>query len=172
MKIGYVTGTGRGETDGVLSQAAARLGQQGYRLAGLVQTNLERLHDHHCDMDVALLPSGPVFRISQTLGVGAKGCRLDPDTLERAVAAVNARLDAQTDLLILNKFGKHEAEGRGFRETIGRALEMGVPVLLGVNGLNHEAFSAFAGEFAERLDNTPEAILRWVGASHRLAKAS
>lgn len=161
MNIGFVMAETRGAADLVLSQLAARLAGQGVRVAGLVQTNTDRGQDHHCDMDVQVLPAGPVFRISQVLGAGSKGCRLNPDALERAVTCVEAVLDAETDLLIINKFGKHEGEGRGFRETIARALELGVPVLMGVNGLNLAAFQDFAGDIPVQIPATVAALERW-----------
>jgi hypothetical protein len=49
-------------------------------------------------------------------------------------------------VLIVNKFGKREAEGKGLVPVIVEALEMGLPVLIAVNGLNFAAFLAFAGE--------------------------
>lgn len=171
MTIGFVMAEGRGATDIILSQLAARLAMQGVRLAGVVQTNTDRPQDHHCDMDVQVLPAGEVFRISQALGAGSTGCRLNPDALERAVIGVEAVLDAQTDLLIINKFGKHEAEGRGFRETIARALELDVPVLMGVNGLNLAAFQEFAGDLPVQIPATVADLERWVSESCKLALA-
>jgi hypothetical protein len=82
-------------------------------------------------MDVRVLPNGPILRISQNLGSVSKGCRLDPAALEAAVGLVEARLDPNVDLLIINKFGKHEADGRGFRTVIAAALDLEIPVLVG-----------------------------------------
>ena len=70
---------------------------------------------------------------------------MNPDALEQAVALTEQALDEGADLLIVNKFGKHEADGRGFRDTIGRALELGIPVLVGANKLNVEALVSFCG---------------------------
>mgnify|MGYP001818989537 CR=1 FL=1 len=67
------------------------------------------------------------FRIPQDLGLASKGCRLDPNV----------------DLLSIDKLGKHEADGRGFRTIIADALELDVPVLVGVNTLNLSAFEGF-----------------------------
>ena len=97
-----------------------------------------------CDMDVRVLPQGTTLRISQSLGRGARGCRLDADALETAVTLVDAALENGADCLIINKFGKQEANGRGFRNTIAEALVRELPVLVGLNGLNLEAFQTFA----------------------------
>lgn len=162
MKIAYALAPGRGETNLLLTELAARLADRGLRLCGTVQTDTEREKDHHCDMDVQVLPAGPVIRISQDLGAGAQGCRLDPDALENAVALTNKALDDGADLLIVNKFGKHEAEGRGFRDTIGKALELGVPVLVGANKLNLEALNTFCDGQAQSVEANLDALIAWV----------
>ena len=153
----YVMTEDRGATDRLLAGLAARLTREGVRLAGVVQHNVECADDRLCDMDVAVLPDGPTFRISQSLGPEARGCRLDPSALEQAVAAVEARWTVP-DLLIVNKFGKHEAGGRGFRGPIARALAEGVPVLTGVNRLNVGAFSDFAEGLAAPGPTEAEAL--------------
>lgn len=162
MLIAAVIATGQGQLDAVLTDVAAGLMAEGMHLAGVVQTNCTRPDRRNCDMDVRVLPDGPVIRISQDLGAQARGCRLDPAALEQAVAIVGPRLDAGADLLILNKFGKHEADGRGFRDLIGEALARGIPVLTGVNALNRAAFEAFADGAAEVLPADPDAIRAWV----------
>jgi len=162
MQIGYVMMTERGEADALLTQVAARLMQRGVRLAGLVQTNQPRPNTHHCDMDVRVLPEGPVLRISQNLGAATRGCRLDPAALEDAVGHIDAALDAAPHCLILNKFGKHEAEGRGLRPVIAKALLMDIPVVVGVNALNREAFAAFADGYAQPLAATRDTVEHWV----------
>ncbi len=72
-----------------------------------------------------------------------------------------ARFDAGADAVIINKFGKHEAEGRGFRELIAAALEAEVPVLVGTNALNLPAFLDFTQGLAEALPPEPEALWDW-----------
>ena len=67
--------------------------------------------------------------------------------------------------MIINKFGKHESEGRGFRSVIAAALDRGVPVLVGLNPLNREAFDNFAGGLATQLSGDLGSILEWAGLS-------
>ena len=124
MHLAYTMAPGRGDTDLILFKLAARLASRGLRCCGTVQINSERADAGPCDMDVQVLPDGPVLRISQDLGRSARGCRLDPAALETAVGLVSAKLSNRADVLIVNKFGKHEAEGRGFRGVIAEALSM------------------------------------------------
>lgn len=164
MGFAYVMSAGRGATDRLLEAFATRIIAQGLRPAGVVQVNTPRPKSNRCDMDVKVLPDGPVLRISQDLGADAKGCALNPDTLEQAVMMVSQSLSAATDVLIVNKFGKHEADGKGFRETIGEAVALGIPVLAGLNSMNQPAFEEFAGGAATELPADPAAMEAWLQA--------
>ena len=144
MHLAYVSTTDRGATDVLLSAFARHLIGMGVVLAGVVQTNTDCGDGAACDMDLQVLPDGDTIRISQSLGRGARGCRLNPSELERAVGLVSQSLAAKPQLLIINKFGKHEADGRGFRPLIAQALENEIPVIVGLNGLNQEKFLGFA----------------------------
>jgi hypothetical protein len=166
MQIGYVSLPGRGATDACLAAAVALIEAAGLRLAGTVQTSRERSGRARCDMDVRVLPDGPVLCISQDLGADARGCRLDGGALETAVAEVEARLDGAV-LLVVNKFGKQEAGGRGFVPVIAEAAARGLPVLVGVNALNLPAFLAFAGGMAAALPPVPAAVADWALAAVR-----
>ena len=78
---------------------------------------------------------------------------------------MNAQILEGADVLIVNKFGKHEAEGRGFRDTIALALERGIPVLVGANRLNEDALVEFTEAFAQRLPSDEDALLDWTRKS-------
>lgn len=162
MKLAYTMAPGRGDTDLVLERLATDLAARGLRCCGTVQINSERCDAGPCDMDVRVLPDGAILRISQDLGPQARGCRLDPTALETAVGLVSARMSSGADLLIVNKFGKHEAEGRGFRDVIAEALAMEIPVLVGLNSLNRPAFEDFAEGLATQLPPEPSALMAWV----------
>lgn len=167
--LGYVTGGGRGATDLLMAEVAARLAKDGLRLAGAVQVNLETAPTDKCQMDLHILNGGDVVRISQNLGTLSKGCRLDPDGLERAVGLVAAALQNGPDVLILNKFGKQETDGRGFRPLIGEALAAGIPVLTAVGAGNLAAFQAYAQDMAYALPDDAKAIIDWCKAQSRQA---
>lgn len=161
MRLAHVVTRG-GAADPLLAELAEALMARGVRLCGTVQMNPpnpERAQK--CHMDLRLLPDGPILRISEDRGDGARGCRLDTSVLQQAVAAAGQRLDRGADLVIVNKFGKMEAEGQGFRDTIGRALGLGVPCLLAVNALNLPAYEAFTDGLSEPLLADPDALLDW-----------
>jgi hypothetical protein len=126
-----------------------------------VQVNEEFDPDRPCHMDLHVLTGVEVIRISQSLGSLAKGCRLDPAGLARAVGLVEHALEGGADLLIVNKFGRQEAEGRGFRPVIGQALASGIPVLTAVNTGYQAAFDEFAEGFGLSLTCSRDAVLQF-----------
>lgn len=159
--LGYVAIDAPGSADVLLTGVAERLMADGWILAGAVQANPDGARGGKCHMDLQVLASSDVVRISQDLGALSKGCRLDPAGLASAVGLAEAALDHAPRLVIVNKFGKTEVDGGGFRPMIGRALAAGIPVLTAVGPANLDGFLAFAGEFAEPLRAEPEAMIAW-----------
>ena len=161
MPIAYVTLPGRGATDALIAETVARLRGTGLRLAGTVQTDVPRADRSLCDMELSVLPDGPVFRINQDRGEAARGCRLDSGALEEAVVAVADRMAGAT-VLVVNKFGKLEAQGRGYVPLIAEGLARDMTVLVGVNGLNLPDLLAFCDGMATALPADPAAVATWV----------
>ena len=169
MHLAYVTIQGRGLVDDCLSEAVALMEGRGLRLSGTVRAMPVNHRAHPCDMDIRVLPDGPLTRISQALGAGSRGCRLDPGRIESLSLDVEARVPG-SDLLVVNKFGKQECQGRGLRPAILKALDLGIPVLVGVNGLNLPDFLTFAAGAAVALDPDPRAVLAWAAEAVSAAR--
>lgn len=166
MRLGGVTGQGRGATDRLLAAVADRLARDGVRLLGALRPVSTGGGSGHCESDLWLLPEGPLVGLSQDLGPGASACRMDAGAFEEAVGLLVARLEASgADLVLLNKFGLSEAEGRGFRVLIAEALGRGVPVLTGVSDTHRAAFEHFAEGLATHLPPDEDAILAWCRAA-------
>ncbi|WP_333824522.1 DUF2478 domain-containing protein [Pinisolibacter sp.] len=137
---------GEGAVIGRLAEDARTLG---LALAGMIQKDERRPDRRRCDMSLVDLPTGTEIPISQDRGREARGCRLDHGALEEAAALAMRGLDSDPlpDLLVLSKFGKREIEGHGFRQIVERAVELGVPVLVGVGAEHVAGFLDFAGEY-------------------------
>jgi hypothetical protein len=113
--------------DDFLTRVADRLGADRVIMAGVLQENAG---DGVCSaMTLVDLASRRCFRISQDLGSQAEGCRLDAHGLAEIGALLDRPLGHDVELLMLNRFGKAEAEGGGLRSAFVRAMEAGVPVL-------------------------------------------
>ena len=160
MSIAYVTLSGHGLIDDCLSETVTVLEDHGFRLAGTVRAHPLGCLDHPCDMEVRVLPDGPLHRISQPLGTGSRGCRLHGGAIETLAIEVEERMPG-ADLLVVNKFGKQENLGRGLRPAIVKAIELGIPVLVGVNGMNLPALVEFTAGLAIQLRPDPRAVVAW-----------
>jgi nucleoside-triphosphatase THEP1 len=159
--------------DALIARCAAGLAASGYRLGGMVQSNPHRHGRRRCDMYVKDLLGGDEIKISLDRGNGAKGCRLDPDAFARIDAWVERALLERVDLLIINKFGKEEAHGRGLRPVIAEALIAEIPLVIGVSTRNLCDFLTFVGDSTTRLRPDIESITAWcrnaieLGVHHR-----
>lgn len=160
MRLGYINLTDGDELDKCLSQLVTLFEEAGMKPSGAIHAPYKSANRSKCDMDLQILPDGPILRISQNLGEHASGCRLDSAALEAATAEAASRANGAS-VLIVNKFGKHEAEGRGFVSMIIDAMERDIPVIIGVNNINLEAFLSFADGCAEILPADPNYIANW-----------
>ncbi|HEY9038920.1 MAG TPA: DUF2478 domain-containing protein [Roseovarius sp.] len=152
-----------GDIDGFLANIADTLRAQGLNVRGVLQTRGAVGGECHCaDMDLTTLGSRQTFRISQPLGNGSRGCRLHPGALAICSAFLEDEVAQGADLLILNRFGRGEAEGRGFRDLIGKAMALDVPVLTAVRPTYAEAWTGFGDGAACDLPMNLDAVLNWI----------
>ncbi len=140
------------EFEAFLREITAVMAERDMRLAGLVQLSEKKPDRVKCDMHLRDLATGKLHGISDDRGPHARGCVLNIDRLLSACEAAGAELSDQTDLLVLCKFGKAEVEGGGFRALIAKALELSVPVLIGVPVINIAPFREFAADLAREIE--------------------
>lgn len=145
--------------DELVLAVANRLQSEGVRLRGVVQENAGSTLC--AAMTLVDLATGERVPISQDLGAEAQACRLDPRGLAEVTARLDAAVDGDFDLLVLNKFGKAEADGGGLRSTFARALGAGKPVLSCVREPYLEAWSRFHGGLAADLPPRQDAVVAW-----------
>jgi len=159
--------------DALIAQCATDLVASGYRLGGVVHSNTHRHGRRRCDIYVKDLLGGDEIKISLDRGNEARGCRFDPDAFARINAWVERAVLERVDLLIINKFDREEAHGRGLRPAIADALIADIPLVIGVSTRNLCDFLTFIGDSATRLRPNIEAITAWCrnaierGAHHR-----
>lgn len=147
--------------DQLLAGAARRARQAGLRVAGFLQ-HRETGGEECCrDIEIEHIGTGVTQIISQSLGSGSKGCRLDPAALADVAGALQAELDDGADMLILNRFGKGETEGHGFRSIIETAYARQIPVLTVVRETYVEGWNDFAGDCGVLLAPDSKTVLGW-----------
>ena len=148
--------------DRFISNLGYKIREAGIGVAGIVQQNKFIRERTKCDMEVEELTSGTVLQLSADRGREARGCRPDRGVLSEAAALISASLQNEPELLILNKFGKLEAEGRGLRDTLADAVQLGVPIVVGVPYRNIEQWRVFAEGLAEECPIGSSRLHEWL----------
>jgi Protein of unknown function (DUF2478) len=147
------------DPDRVLRDFATHLGRLGYRAVGLVQTG------HQCvdapKLSATLVHTGEELPLFQDLGNCASGCRLDLGQLLNAGAQVASAIDQGADLVIVNRFGRQEREGKGLSYLIERALSADIPVVIAVPNHRFSDWIKFADGMSVKLHCDPVSLNAW-----------
>ncbi|MDZ5649912.1 DUF2478 domain-containing protein [Nitrospirillum sp. BR 11828] len=149
------------DVDSLLADFALGLRDQGRRVGGIVQRNRRNACGPVKLMEVVDLRSGRVIPICQNLGPGSVACRLDTGGLADAALAVADAVAHRVELVMVNKFGKTEAEGRGLRGEIASAIDAGLPVLTAVPWRFYDAWAAFTGGYGTTLACDAAVVADW-----------
>jgi nucleoside-triphosphatase THEP1 len=130
----------------VFARLAEHAKRAGLGLVGMVQQELPHPGRTSPDRILVDLDGGAPIDITEERGDGATACHLHVQALEEAVGRLIGRLDVEPlpDLMIVSKFAAVEIDGHGFRQAVERAVERGVPVLVGVTTDHLPGFRAFA----------------------------
>ena len=140
-------------------------------MAGVLQHPVCSDAAGHCDVALEELTTGLRTDLFEDRGPGASGCRLDVAALAEVNGQVARSLDADPELLILNKFGKVEAEGRGLLDLVAMAVDRGIPVVIGVPIRNLEAWRNFAGGMSVEFSSDPSEVADWLNRTFPVAIA-
>src|SRR5215472_6764105 len=129
------------DPDAILRGFATDLNARGLRAVGMVQAG----QCADSSLSAVLVHSGEKLLLSQDFDPNARGCRLDLGRLEEAGKRVADALEAGADLVIINRFGKRERDGKGLAYVIERAVDAGVPVVIAVASNSFADWTKFTG---------------------------
>jgi hypothetical protein len=149
------------DPDEVLRDFAAELNGRGYRAVGLVQLG------HHCvdaNLSAMLVHTGERLPLFQDLGSCSAGCRLDVGQLLGAGQQIASAIDQGADLLIVNRFGRQEREGKGLSYLVEHALSADIPVVIAVPSHRFADWIKFADGMSVKLHCSREALDGWWNA--------
>lgn len=147
------------DPDAVLREFARGLEGCGFRAVGLVQSG------HRCvdsaSLSAILLKTGTTVRLFQDPGPGATVCKLDIHQLLEAASQVAQEIDDGADVVIINRYGKQEREGRGLSHLIEHALNSDVPVVIAVPDYRFDDWIRFSGGMSVKLACSKDALAAW-----------
>ncbi|MGY4567944.1 MULTISPECIES: DUF2478 domain-containing protein [Bradyrhizobium] len=148
------------DADKLLADFVQDLARHHVRVGGLVQRHFRNASGTHVILAVDVA-TGREISISQLLGSGAASCKLDPNGLAEAAVVVSQALRNKIDLLVISKFAKQEAAGRGLRAEFVDAITRGVPLLTAVPRKCLADWRAFTGDVGTLLHCDRQAVEKW-----------
>ncbi len=145
------------DPDAVLRGFAADLSARGLRAVGMVQAG----QCADSSLSAVLLPSGEKLLLAQDFDPAAKGCRLDLARLQNAGERIAEAMGQGADLVVINRFGKRERDGKGLGYLIGRALAADIPVVIAVASDRFDDWIKFSGGMSVKLACDRAALEGW-----------
>jgi hypothetical protein len=145
------------DPDTVLRDFAAGLNAKGARVIGMVQAGACA----DSSLSAILLHSGETLLLAQDFDPSAKGCRLDLGRLQNAGARIADALADGADLVVINRFGKRERDGKGLGFLIDRALGADIPVVIAVSAERFDDWLKFSGGMCVKLPCERAALEGW-----------
>jgi molybdate transport system ATP-binding protein len=149
------------DVDTMLADFAQGLVRSGERVGGIVQRNVKDGGGCQVGMQAVDLMTGREISICQPLGSGAMACKLDAAGLAEAAVAVARAVEADVDLIVINKFSKQEAAGEGLRDELADAIAADIPVLTAVPEKCLDAWRTFTGDVGTTLLCDRQVIEAW-----------
>ena len=150
------------DVDAVLVSVTDLLRSRGIRASGLLQHFGPPTPAGKRSMYVEDIASGERVRLDLPRGSGATGCSLDPNALAKAACLLRRAIRSRPDVLIVNRFGQQEAEGRGMRPELAEAVCAGLPTLVAVSESFLSEWESFVGGPGRILPAKRGAIVSWV----------
>jgi len=153
------------DPDAILRDFATELNANGCRVVGMVQTG----QCADASLSAVLVHSGEVLALSQPATSPASGCRLDLSRLQDAATRVAGAMETGADLVIVNRFGKRERDGKGLSRVIERALDADIPVVIAVSSASFSDWIKFADGMSVKLRCDRASLDAWwraVSARH------
>src|SRR5215475_10859151 len=145
------------EPDAVLRDFAADLSAQGFRAVGMVQAG----QCADSSLSAVLVHTGEKLLLAKDPDPNASGCQLDIDRLQDAGARIADALESGADLVIINRFGKRERDGKGLAYLIERARDADIPVVIAVSSHLFADWNKFAGGMSVQLACDRSALETW-----------
>jgi hypothetical protein len=146
------------DPDRILSDFAADLHAGGHRAAGLVQLGHRRFDSA---LYAKLLHTGENMALFRDVDAATGGRRLDLDRLRDAGERIAAAIDLGADIVIVNRFGRQECEGKGLSPLIAHAIRADIPVVVAVPGYRFADWIRFAEGMSVKLPCNRLALDAW-----------
>ncbi|TAN64172.1 MAG: DUF2478 domain-containing protein [Magnetospirillum sp.] len=134
---------------------------QGYLVRGLLQRSPADSPTCDCTMMLIDLDTRMEYRISQDFGPESPCCRVDTSGFAEASHALHRAMAGDTDLIVINKFGKLESQGQGLADEMLAIMSRGIPLITTVEAASLELWRDFTGGRAGEIPPNCGGLMRW-----------
>jgi hypothetical protein len=148
------------DPDALFTAFAGDLCRSGCRVVGAIQIG-RSCRSENPRLGAMVLPEGELVPLAEDVRSCAAGCELDPVRLAGVAARLSNAMTDGSDLVIINRFGRAEAQGRGLASLIVRALDADIPVLTAVPEHRFAALIKFSDGMNVRLACRRDSLDRW-----------
>jgi hypothetical protein len=153
-----------GETIQSVFGALAERWSARLRVAGVIAEG-HGLADRRCRAGyLRHIAGGERFSIFADRGSGSRACHVDQDGAAAAAEAVRRDIIAGCDLVLLSKFGRLEAAGKGLWRAFAAASQARIPLLTSLSPAAAKAWENFAGTGFITLPADASAIDSWLNS--------
>lgn len=159
--IAALPGEPSAQAQALIADFARLRAESGARVAGVTQARLLDETTGRSRIVLRDVTDAALYAISQDLGAGSVACNLDSSELALACAAIERRVAAGVDLVVISKFSKQEASGGGLSDAFRAAMIAKVPVVTAVSPHFIDEWRQFAGPLAEFLAHDLAALSAW-----------
>ena len=147
------------DPDRLLLDFAEDLRRSGHRVVGAIQ------HGAHspdaAELGAMLLPGEQVVNLGHHRGNNPHGCGINAGRLAGIARTIAASIEEGVDLVIVNRFGKLEAQGHGMVRLIRQAVDADIPVVTAVPEHRFAAWVRYSGGMSVRLPCRRAALDAW-----------
>lgn len=147
------------KADRPLSEFVQELMTHGHRVVGLIQT---RLGDGGAA--VGVLPTRETIPLAPGPDTLSDSSRSGPCDLRSAAARIDPLIESGADLLVINRFGRLEAEGAGLIDEIAHALRLDIPVVVAVPDFRFSEWLSFCSGMGIKLSCRDDSLRNWWNA--------
>lgn len=148
------------DPDALFTAFADDLCRSGRRVVGVIQVG-RSCRSENPRLGAVVLPAGEIVPLAGDVRTCAAGCRLDAARLAGVATRLSPAMADGCDLVVINRFGRTEAEGSGLAGLIIRAIDADIPVLIAVPEHRFATLIKFADGMSVRLACRRDALDRW-----------
>lgn len=148
------------DPDRLLLEFLADLRRSGFQAAGLVQLDRNQCADAG-DIRALSLVREDIVSLPHDRSPNSCACLFDTARLGDMARAIDEAIGAGVDLVVINRFGKLEAEGKGLTGLIEHASDADIPVLIPVPEHRFYAWIQYSRGMSVRLACCRNAVNKW-----------